>query len=96
MCIHETIQLSHDGERVIVCGDCTREFAKVAEDDDETLVVPIGRGKAVVLIDGDLSGGSAYAIQNMDGVLTTQPIYPCRKCGFSMSCPKVEDESCHT
>jgi hypothetical protein len=42
MCIHETIQLSQDGERVIVCGDCGREFVKVAEDADESLIVPAG------------------------------------------------------
>jgi hypothetical protein len=43
VCIHETIQLSQDGERVIVCGDCGREFAKLAEDEDETLIVPVER-----------------------------------------------------
>jgi hypothetical protein len=96
MCIHETVQLSQDGENVIVCGDCAREFVKVAQDNDETLVVPVARGKAVVLLDGDLTAERAYAVQNVDGVWHTQPIYPCRKCGWSMSCPKVEDEPCHT
>lgn len=97
MCIHETIQLSQDGERVIVCGDCGREFAKIAEDEAESLVVPVPREGHVVLLDGDLGDGSgAMAMKNNLGHFYGQPVYPCARCGFSASCPKVEGEDCHT
>jgi hypothetical protein len=97
MCIHETIQLSQDGERVIVCGDCGREFAKIAEDDAETLVVPVEEGTEVVLLNGGLTTASeGVATKNKKGWFLTKPIYPCARCGFSMSCPKVEGEECHT
>lgn len=96
MCTHETIQLSQDGERVIVCGDCGREFAKIAEDDDETLVVPLQEGKYVVVLDGDLTVGRGAAITSRDGEFRSIPTYPCARCGFSMSCMKVEGEPCHT
>jgi hypothetical protein len=102
MCLHETIQLSQDGERIIVCGDCGREFAKIAEDDNETLVVPLARSEAsprnsyVVILDGDLTAERGVAINNHDGELQAVPTYPCARCGFSMSCPKVEGEPCHT
>jgi hypothetical protein len=42
MCIHETIQLSQDGERTIVCGDCGREFGHIAQDEQETFVAYTG------------------------------------------------------
>lgn len=103
MCIHETIQLSQDGENVIVCGDCGREFAKIQEDEAETLVVPVEPGRSVVLLDGGLgTGQGAVAVTNRDGRsgtrpgFGTQPVYPCARCGWSASCPKVEGESCHT
>lgn len=97
MCIHETIQLSQDGERVIVCGDCGREFAKIADDNEETLVVPMGEGDRVVLLHGSLEAAERASVMTYrSGVLTPQPIYPCARCGFSSSCPKVEGESCHT
>lgn len=97
MCIHETIQLSQDGERVIVCGDCGREFCKIAEDEHESLVVPLPHLHHVVLLDGDLGAGhGAVAMTNHDGHFRPQPVYPCARCGFSMSCPKVEGEDCHT
>jgi DNA-directed RNA polymerase subunit RPC12/RpoP len=97
MCIHETIQLSQDGERVIVCGDCGREFAKIQDDDAETLVVPVEPGRSAVLLNGDLgTGQGAVAVTNRDGHFQTQPVYPCARCGWSASCPKVEGEECHT
>lgn len=96
MCIHETIQLSQDGERVIVCGDCGREFAKIAEDEAETLVVPVASGAEVVLLNGDLTVGQGVATKNKDGWFLNKPVYACAKCGFSMSCERYEDEPCHT
>jgi hypothetical protein len=97
MCIHETIQLSQDGERIIVCGDCTREFAKIAEDEKETLVVPIARGATVIVVDGDLGAGRAIALRhNEDGSLRSEPTYPCARCGWSASCPELHGEDCHT
>lgn len=102
MCIHETIQLSQDGERVIVCGDCGREFAKLAEDDNESLVVPVPPGRSVVLLNGELGveemrrAGPAVAVTNRDGVFDSQPTYPCAECGWAASCAKYEGEPCHT
>lgn len=98
MCIHETIYLSQDGERVIICGDCGREFAKIAEDEAESLVVPVpSDGGLVVLLDGDLGTGSgAVGMTNRAGHFQAQPVYPCARCGFSSSCLKVEGEDCHT
>jgi hypothetical protein len=97
VCIHETIQLSQDGERVIVCGDCTREFAKIQEDENETLVVPVEPGRSVILLNGDLgTGQGAVAVTNREGFFITQPVYPCARCGFSASCPELHGEDCHT
>lgn len=97
MCIHETIQLSQDGERVIVCGDCGREFAKIAEDEAESLVVPVPAEGHVVLLEDDLTTGhGAVAVKQVNGHFQMQPVYPCARCGFSASCPKVEGEDCHT
>jgi hypothetical protein len=88
---------SQDGERVIVCGDCGREFAKLAEDDAETLVVPVLRAASVILLDGDLRATQGVAVQNNDGWITPQPIYPCARCGWSASAARsVEGEDCHT
>lgn len=95
MCIHETIQLSQDGERVIVCADCGREFAKIAEDEAETLVVPVET--EVVLLNGpDVGVGQGVAVKNKDGWFLNKPVYACARCGWSMSCPKYEGEECHT
>lgn len=96
MCTHETIQLSQDGERVIVCGTCGREFAKIQEDKNESLVVPVEEERSVVLLNGDLGVGQAVAMTNRSGHFTTQPVYPCARCEWSASCPELYGEDCHT
>lgn len=95
-CPHETIQLSQDGERVIVCGDCGREFGQIAHDEAETLVVFAPDPTTVIVVDGAADAARGVALRNAGGILRSEPTFPCARCGFTMTCPTVEGEDCHT
>lgn len=99
MCIHESTQMT-DEHKMLICADCGREFARVARDKDETLIVPV-QSQKVLLIPGsdDLTKWPDFAIAvHMDasGNVSFQPVYPCAKCGFDGTCPEYEGEECHT
>lgn len=98
MCIHETTQMT-DEHRIIICADCSREFARVTRDERETLVVPI-QSQRVLLVPGsdDLSEWPEFAVHvEMDasGNITMVPVYPCAKCGYDGTC-HLDGEDCHT
>lgn len=93
MCLHETIQLSQDGERVILCGDCGRKFGLLASDERETFNAYIGSENPVVLLPGgeDSPMGMVVTV-GAGGNFHMTPIYPCRECRWLGSC----EEGCHT
>lgn len=100
MCIHETTQMT-DEHRIIMCGDCGREFARLARDKQETLVVPI-ESQSVLLIptpdSADLAEWPeiAFRVTLIGGThLSMIPVYPCARCGFDGTCPEYHGEDCH-
>lgn len=94
MCLHETIQLSQDGERIIVCGDCGREFAKIARDQSETFMPILAPNEAVIILP-DAGAEMGLVVNFRDGSFDAMPTYPCRVCEWAMSC-HLEGEQCHT
>lgn len=97
MCIHETLTLSQDGERAIFCPDCGREFGHLGRDKDETLVVAVtAEQPSVVVRTDDGRIGRAFTRTGTGGMAgSPAPTYPCRVCGWAMSCGE-EGEDCHS
>lgn len=94
-CSHELIQLSGDGERFIVCGDCGREFGQIARDDGETLIAFASKEHAVIVAivpaDGKASRGMAVTTTG-SGHYATTTVHPCAACGWLGSC----EDGCHS
>lgn len=94
MCLHETIQISQDGERTIVCGDCGREFGHIARDEKETFVVYAPEDWPVVVVTGS-DGEAGLVVGTRHSQLTRKMTFPCAKCGWAMRC-HLDGGDCHT
>lgn len=100
MCLHETVQLT-DEHRIIVCGDCGREFGMIARDEPETFIAFAEPGKTILVAqghEGDMALVVTFPEVEGDSVELIRPhaIQPCKVCGFDGSCPELEGEDCHS
>lgn len=107
MCQHETIQISQDGEKTILCGDCGREFGHLTQDDD-TLVAyatPEHNKVLVVGVKGDEARDETLTAEGVGVTMTEgftlsyQHVYPCRECGWDGKCNadwQDNPEPCHS
>jgi hypothetical protein len=93
MCNHETINISQDGERVVLCSDCGREFGHIMRDESETFVA-YAFSSPVLVVDGT-DAHEATKATSVDSEGIVERVFPCAKCGFSGRCCQ-EDEECHS
>lgn len=102
-CTHEVVQISQDGENVILCGDCGWEFGHIgrgnpAEDGFEMTSEPIFHayvepGHPVVVVarkDEELTGFAVGVTTTGDGIATGS-VQPCAACKWDQGC-----EACHS
>lgn len=102
MCIHETIQLSQDGEDTIICGDCGREFGHIAKDERETFVAYVPHDGSLIVVGQDGGDsldpeGLAIAFDRVGGerIRTATEINRCAECGWQWRCHH-DGEECHS
>lgn len=98
-CTHETVQISQDGENIILCGDCDWEFGHIGR--DGTFHAYVDPGQSVIVVARDHAGEHTQrgvAVTTTGEDISSQHVSPCGECGWAESCAWASDDEdkCHS
>lgn len=98
-CTHETLQLSQDGEEIIICGDCGWEIGHIGR--GGTFHAYTEPGQPVIVVARDADGETlkfGVAVTTTGTGIGTTHVSPCGECEWAESCSWSSDgeDSCHS